>query len=96
MSATDLLDDLPDVCREEYLYAVEVARALHDPGQDWEGFRDTLWSFLARVFGIDDAGSWPLGLPDPAAAPSGDAREVAAWIRRVGADGHRSTPTSGS
>lgn len=41
--------------REEFLYAVEVARARHDPATDWEGFRDTLWEYLARVFGVDVA-----------------------------------------
>lgn len=39
--------------REEFLYAVEIARAQHDPATDWDGFRDTLWEYLARVFGVD-------------------------------------------
>jgi hypothetical protein len=51
-------NDPPDGYREEFLYAVEVARALHDPAEDWEGFRDALWANLIRVFGID-AASWP-------------------------------------
>lgn len=38
---------------EEYIYAVEMARGLHDPATDWEWFRDTFWSYLLRVFGVD-------------------------------------------
>jgi hypothetical protein len=41
--------------REEFLYAVEVARALHHPSEDWEGFCDALWANLTRVFGIDES-----------------------------------------
>jgi hypothetical protein len=50
-----VFDDGPDCYREEYLYAVEVARALHDPAEDWDGFCATLWANLTRVFGIEDA-----------------------------------------
>jgi hypothetical protein len=66
--------------REEFLYAVETARALHDPATEWDAFRDTLWQHLSRVFGLEAAGGWPSELPDPAAGPGGDAREVAAWF----------------
>lgn len=66
--------------REEFLYAVEMARALHDPLADWEGFRDTLWSFLTRVLGLEDGDVWPDDLPDPAGI-SGDATAVATWMR---------------
>lgn len=53
------MDDLPDIYREEYLYAVEIARAMHDPHSDWEAFRETLWVYLTRVFGVDDAYTCP-------------------------------------
>ena len=50
----DLDDDraLLRMVREEYVYAIEMARGLHDPADDWEGFRDTLWRYLLRVFGM--------------------------------------------
>ncbi|MDX1744852.1 MAG: hypothetical protein R3324_02845 [Halobacteriales archaeon] len=38
--------------REEYVYAIEIARGLHDPAEDWEGFRDTLFGYLLGVFGL--------------------------------------------
>jgi hypothetical protein len=47
------LEDLPGIYREEYLYAVEVARAQHDPCLEWVKFSDTLWNYLIRVFGLD-------------------------------------------
>ena len=85
------LAEFVDVCREGYLYAVEVARAQHDPAVEWEAFRETLWSYLTRVFGVDDgASAWPDGLPDLDEAPSGDAREVAAWLAGRLGDGQRS------
>ena len=68
--------------REEYLYAVEMARAVHDPASDWDAFRDTLWSFLTRVFGLEDGDAWPDGVPDPAGQVTGDAADVAAWMRK--------------
>jgi hypothetical protein len=55
----DVFDNDPDGYREEFLYAVEVARALHDPAEDWEAFRDVLWANLTRVFGIEDPASLP-------------------------------------
>lgn len=70
-----------DQDREEYLYAVEMARALHDPATEWDGFRDALWSFLVRVFGLEDSEAWPDDVPEPAGQVSGDAAEVAAWMR---------------
>ncbi|MDX1621161.1 MAG: hypothetical protein R3320_09235 [Nitriliruptorales bacterium] len=50
----DLNDDraLLRMVRQEYVYAIEMARGLHDPADDWEGFRDTLWHYLLRVFGM--------------------------------------------
>ena len=67
--------------REEFLYAMEMARALHDPATDWDGFRDTLWLFLIRVFGLQDGEGWPDNVPDPAGQVSGDAAAVTAWMR---------------
>ena len=74
------LGDFAASCREEYLYAVELARAEHDPATDWEGFRDTLWAYLVRVFGVDDPATCPPAAPDPDDGPGGDAREVARWL----------------
>lgn len=47
------VDDLPAILREEYLYAIELARAEHDPSSEWEDFRDYLWEALIRVFGVE-------------------------------------------
>ena len=88
------LEGFGDSGREEFLYAIELARAQHDPTADWEGFRETLWSYLTRVFGIED-GVWPEGLPDPAQGPGGDARAVAAWLDETAAV-QRSTARPGS
>ncbi len=74
-------EDLPGIYREGYLHAVELARAQHDPSEDWEGFRETLWHSLIRVFGIEIDGPWPDDLPDPRGQVSGDARAVAGWMR---------------
>ena len=88
------LGDLPASCREEFLYAVELARAQHDPARDWEGFRDTLWSYLTRVFGVEDSAAvWPPGFPDPEDGPGGDAREVAGWLGEASGDLQRSVTT---
>ena len=67
---------------EEFLYAIEMARALHDPADEWDGFRDTLWQFLIRVFGLEDGEVWPRDLPDPAGQVSGDAADIATWMRK--------------
>ena len=67
--------------REEFLYAIEMARALHHPATDWDAFRDTLWSFLIRVFGLEDGEGWPEDVPDPVGQVSGDAAEIATWMR---------------
>ena len=92
MSGVDL-NDFTAACREEFLYAVELARVQHDPATDWEGFRDTLWAYLMRVFGVADPASWPPGVPDAEDGPGGDAREVAAWLGEAGFDGQRSATT---
>lgn len=78
--------------RDEFLYAVEMARALHDPAADWEAFRDTLWSFLTRVLGLEDGEVWPDDLPDPARRVSGDATAVATWMRERLEPGQSSIP----
>ena len=85
--------DLTAGCREEFLYAVEFARAQHDPAADWEAFRDTLWAYLVRVFGVDDPAAWSAGLPEPDAGPGGDALEVAAWLGEEAGGGQRSVTT---
>jgi hypothetical protein len=79
--------------REEFLFAVETARALHDPATEWAAFRDALWTHLARVFGVDDPSGWPDGLPDPDDSPGGDACAVTAWLRETDERGHRSAAT---
>ena len=83
-------DDLTSGCREEFLYAVEFARAQHDPATDWEGFRDTLWVYLVRVFGVDDSAALSAGLPGPGDGPGEVSREVAAWLGEVPGGGQRS------
>lgn len=55
------IDDLPDIYREEYLYAVEMARGLHDPFLEWEEFTETLWRYLVRAFGLDVVTSASVG-----------------------------------
>lgn len=47
------VEDLPDVYREEYLHAVEIAKAIHDPGSDWDNFVEALWLALVPAFGLD-------------------------------------------
>lgn len=75
-------EDLPAIYREGYLHAIELARAQHDPSEDWEGFRETLWHSLVRVFGVDIDGPWPDDVPDPRGRVSGDAHTVATWMRQ--------------
>jgi hypothetical protein len=84
----------PDGYREEFLFAVEAARALHDPATEWAAFRDILWAYLARVFGVGDAGGWPSDLPHPDDGPGGDARAVAAWFRETDEGDQRPAATS--
>lgn len=45
--------ELDAVYREEYLHAVEAARALHDPHADWDGFVEELWERVVPAFGLD-------------------------------------------
>jgi hypothetical protein len=84
MTMTDVgLGDLDSVVREEFLYAVEVARAQHDPSADWEGFRETLWSYLSRVFGVDLAadGRGAGGADEPPTPTAASVRGSAAGAR---------------
>jgi hypothetical protein len=83
----------PGSYREEFVFAVETARALHDPATEWAAFRDTLWAHLARVFGVDDPSDWPDGVPHPDDGPRGDARAVAAWLRHTDVASQRSAAT---
>lgn len=93
MPTEPLFEGEPGSYREEFVYAVETARALHDPATEWIAFRDTLWAHLAPVFGVDDRGDWPDGFPLPDGGPGGDARAVAAWLRGSGDGGQRSAAT---
>lgn len=77
MGTEDLFDGDQDAYREEFLYAVEVARAQHDPATDWDGFRDTLWVYLLRVFGVEDSTAEPAVLPSADGGPRGGADAVA-------------------
>jgi hypothetical protein len=45
--------DLPEIYRAEYLHAIELVRAEHDPTTDWDRFVDALWSALVPAFGLD-------------------------------------------
>ena len=62
------VDDLPEIYRAEYLHAIELARAQHEPHSDWEGFVDALWGALVPAFGLDvardDAGGQPSARSD--------------------------------
>lgn len=90
---SEVFEVASDNFREEFLFAVETARALHDPATEWAAFRDTLWAHLSRVFGVDDPSGWPDGLPHPGDGPGGDARAVAAWLREADGAGQRSAAT---
>lgn len=57
------VDDLPGIYREGYLDSIDMARALHDPATDWDGFLEYLWEALVRVFGIDADLDWPSDVP---------------------------------
>ncbi len=86
------IEDLPGIYREGYLHAIEIARAQHDPSQDWEEFRETLWHSLVRVFGVEIDEPWPADLPDPRGQVSGDAHMVASWMRDQLAQAQSGTP----
>lgn len=47
------LRELPHVYRDEFLHAVECARARCDPARDWDGFVEELWRLLVPAFGLD-------------------------------------------
>ena len=89
----DLFDGDPDAYREEFLYAVEVARAQHDPATDWDGFRDTLWVYLTRVFGVEDPAAEPAVLPPADDGPGGDPHAVAGVVRGPDEGDQRSAAT---
>jgi hypothetical protein len=90
VGSVSLFDVAAEQYREEFLVAVEAARALHDPATEWELFRDILWEHLARVFGVEIQEGWPEVLPDPEHVPVGDARAVAGWLRQRDEDVQRS------
>jgi hypothetical protein len=56
------LEDLPGIYREEYLYAVETARAQHDPCLEWEAFTEAVWEYLVSAFGLDTVSASGQGL----------------------------------
>ncbi len=47
------VDDLPAIYRDGYLHAIESAREHHDPGTEWDAFREYLWAALEQVFGVE-------------------------------------------
>lgn len=47
------IDDLPDIYRAEYLYAVELAKEQHDPCTKWDDFVEALWTALVPALGLD-------------------------------------------
>ncbi|MBW3578871.1 MAG: hypothetical protein KY462_14250 [Actinobacteria bacterium] len=49
------VEDLPEIYREEYLHAVELTRAEHDPATEWDQFVEELWKALVPAFGLDVA-----------------------------------------
>lgn len=46
-------EDLPEIYREEYLHAIELTKAEHDPATDWNQFVEELWRALVPAFGLD-------------------------------------------
>ena len=94
VATEDLFDGDPDAYRQEFLYAVEVARAQHDPATDWDGFRDTLWVYLMRVFGVEDPAAEPGGLPPSDDGAGGDPRAVSGLVRDADEDDQRSAAHS--
>lgn len=93
MSAEQLFDGSPDALRAEFLFAVEAARAIHDPATEWSAFQDVLWVYLSQVFGVNSGQAWPEGLPDPAGGYGGDARAVADWMHATDEGVQRSAAT---
>lgn len=53
-------DDLPQAIdpdqarRDNFLWAVHMARAEHDPATDWQGFVEALWRGLYRTVHVVD------------------------------------------
>ena len=47
------VEDLPEIYRQEYLHAVEMAKAHHDPADEWDAFVELLWQALVPAFGLD-------------------------------------------
>jgi hypothetical protein len=88
-----VFENEPDGYREEFLYAVEVARALHDPAEDWKGFREALWTHLTRVFGIEDPASMPDLAGSGQVADAGVATPTVGRARRAGGARQRSAAT---
>lgn len=79
-------EDIPEILWQEYVHAIEVARALHNPADDWEQFRETLWNYLIRVFAVDlEDNTWPDEFPTSSEVPDQALRKggagIADWMR---------------
>lgn len=59
------LEDLHHIYREEYLHAIELIRAQHDPGIEWNAFVEALFPALIGIFGLDVAGATDALAGDP-------------------------------
>lgn len=55
--------DLHQLRRELFIGALEVARADHDPGREWESFAEVAWREAALAFGFVERDEWP-GSPE--------------------------------
>ena len=93
VATEDLFDGDPDAYREEFLYAVEVARSQHDPATDWDGFRDTLWAYLTRVFGVEDPAAEPAVHPTAGEGAGNHAHAVTGVVRDPDEGDQRSAAT---
>jgi hypothetical protein len=63
--------DLPEMRREQLMSALEVARHEHDPATDWSAFRKVVWREAGLAFGFVEREPWPVDLPLPSWADSG-------------------------
>jgi len=68
-------EDLSDIRRELFMYALAVARHDHDPCHEWNAFVEVAWQEAALAFGFVEREPWPEGPPRPN-LPDGDRRPV--------------------
>lgn len=75
------VDDIPRLLYEEFVQALYVIRAQHDPVDDWEGFVEALWPQMVALFDAFEAAGVPRIPPDmdvsQLAPPEG-------WVRESG------------